>query len=70
MQTAPAHLTIPFAVPARWTPEQALAVVELPDELRELIWAHYHMPLLDLIREDRQPRSSDPSGAPQDDPPF
>jgi hypothetical protein len=34
-------LTIPFAIPAYWTPEQALAVVELLEDLRDLIWSHY-----------------------------
>ena len=43
-------LTIPFAIPAYWTPEQALAVVELLDDLRELIWAHYGMQLIDEAR--------------------
>ena len=47
-------LTIPFGVPAYWTPEQALAVVELLDEL------HRH----------REPQSCDPSGSPPDDPLF
>ena len=63
-------LTIPFGVPAYWTPEQALAVIELLDELRELIWGHYQIQLLDAFRQDLQPRSSDPSGSPPDDPPF
>jgi len=63
-------LTIPFGVPAYWTPEQALAIIELLDELRELIWGHYQIQLLDAFRQDRQPRSSDPSAPPPDDPPF
>ena len=63
-------LTTPFAVPAYWTPEQALAVVELLDDLRELIWDHYGPQLLDEIRDDRQPPPSDQSGSPPDDPPF
>jgi hypothetical protein len=63
-------LTMPFAVPAYWSPEQALAVVELLDDLRELIWDHYGPQLLDEIRDDRQPRPSDQSGSPPDDPPF
>lgn len=29
--------TLPFGIPADWTPEQAFAVVELLDQLRELI---------------------------------
>jgi hypothetical protein len=34
-------LTIPLEIPAYWTPEQAFAVVELLDDLRDRIWAHY-----------------------------
>jgi hypothetical protein len=63
-------LTMPFAVPAYWTPEQALAVVDLLDDLRELIWDHYGPQLLDEIRDNQQPRPSDQSGSPPDDPPF
>jgi hypothetical protein len=33
-------LTIPFAIPAYWTPEQAQAVLELLDDLRERIAAY------------------------------
>ena len=32
---------IPFIVQDDWSPEQALAVVELLDDLREVIWARY-----------------------------
>ena len=45
--------TIPFGIPAYWTPEQALAVVELLDNLRELIQAHYGVQLIDLIQAER-----------------
>ena len=48
-------LTMPFAIPAYWTPEQALAVVELRDDLRELIWAHYGMQVIDEAREQHRP---------------
>ena len=48
-------LTVPFAIPAYWTPDQALAVVELLDGLRELIWARYGMQLLDERRAKLQP---------------
>ena len=40
-------LTIPLKIPAYWTPEQAFAVVELLDDLRDRIWAHYSVQLLD-----------------------
>jgi hypothetical protein len=48
-------LTVPFAIPAYWTPDQALAVVELLDGLRELIWARYGLQLLDQRRAKLQP---------------
>jgi hypothetical protein len=51
---ASSRFTIPFAIPAYWTPEQALAVVELLDDLRELIWAHYGMQVIDEVREQHQ----------------
>jgi hypothetical protein len=51
-------LTIPFPIPAYWTPEQALAVAELLDDLRELIWAHYGMQLIDEYHEQNMPKSS------------
>ena len=59
-------LTIPFAIPAYWTPEQALAVVELLEDLRDLIWSHYGAQLRDEYRE--QFGSSLQCGAPSDDP--
>jgi len=40
-------LTAPLDIPAYWTPEQAFAVVELLDDLRDRIWAHYGVQLLD-----------------------
>jgi len=48
------RFTIPFAIPAYWTPEQALAIVELLDDLRQLIWAHYGMQVIDEVREQHQ----------------
>jgi hypothetical protein len=47
--------TVPFSVPAYWTPDQALAIVELLDGLRELIWARYGLQLLDERRAKLQP---------------
>ena len=44
-------LTINFNIPAYWTPEQALAVFELLDDLRDQIGAHYSVQLLELSRE-------------------
>ncbi len=36
-----------------WSPDQAMAVIELLDDLRERIWDHYELALLERIREDR-----------------
>jgi len=44
-------LTINFNIPTYWTPEQALAVFELLDDLREQIGAHYSVQLFELSRE-------------------
>ena len=46
-----------FTIPAYWTPEQTLAVVELLDDLRQLIWAHYGMQVIDEVREQHRPGS-------------
>jgi hypothetical protein len=62
---------IPFILPDDWTPEQALAVVELLDDLRELIFAHYQIPLHELVREQHSPPpDADTSAADTTDPPF
>ena len=42
-----------FLICADWTPDQALAIVELLDDLRDRIWAHYDLALFDLLREER-----------------
>jgi len=42
-------------IPEYWTPEQALAVWELLNEVADRIWARYEIPLVELIRADRQP---------------
>ena len=39
-----------------WTPEQAMAVIELLDDLRDRIWAHYDVALITLFREERVTR--------------
>ncbi len=40
-----------FTVDSTWTPEQALAVWELLDDLRDRIWTHYGLAIQDLMRE-------------------
>ena len=53
-----------------WTPAEALAVLELLDDLRERICAHYQIPLHELFREQRQPRARDDPIQNMTDPPF
>ena len=69
----PSGLTtgIPFILPEHWSAEQALAVVELLDDLRHQIWAHYQLPLLELVREQHTPYDEPANlNEPLHDPPF
>jgi hypothetical protein len=45
-----------FVVPEDWTPEQALAVFELLDDLREVICARYLPDMQQILHEDRRQR--------------
>ena len=36
-----------------WSPDQAMAVIELIDDLRDLIWSHYEMVLQQKFRDER-----------------
>jgi hypothetical protein len=51
----PSGLTIglDLLIDSDWTPEQALAVVELLDDLRDRIFKHYQLPIIELMREER-----------------
>lgn len=61
-----AHPLKPFAIPTDWSAEQAMAVVELLDELHERIWARYALQLETAYREHYAPQ---PSAAPPPRPP-
>lgn len=52
-------LTINFNIPAYGTPEQALAVFELVDDLRKQIGAHYSLQLFEISREQNLHASTD-----------
>jgi len=45
---------IPMLLPDDWTVDQALAVVEFLDDLREQIWRRYEIVLYERMREERQ----------------
>lgn len=36
-----------------WSPNQALAVIELLDDLRDRIWSHYEIALQQKLRDER-----------------
>ena len=58
----PVHLRpVTVEIPATWTPEQAIAVFELLDDLRERIWELYNVQLQDLLREQQQSPGLDDS---------
>ena len=71
---APAHVAglqyaIPLAIPTYWTPEQAIVVFELIDDLREQIWSIYQTDLQHITRQQCHPAPLDPPEV-ADDPPF
>ncbi len=37
----------------KWSPDQAMAVIELIDDLRDLIWSHYEIVLQQKFRDER-----------------
>jgi hypothetical protein len=45
--------TTAVEIPTTWTPEQALAVFELLDDLREQVATHYLCEMQDLLREQQ-----------------
>jgi hypothetical protein len=67
----PAHLRpITVSIPVVWTPEQALAVFELLDELREKIWARYGSEIQLLLQEIQTPAACHDDNGAGDDPSF
>ena len=62
---------IPFIIPDDWSSEQALAVVELLDDLRQIIWQRYQLQLQELFQEQRCTNpASESDSIPESDPPF
>lgn len=47
------HRGLELLIDPDWSPEQALAVIELLDDLRDRIWAHYELALVTKLREER-----------------
>jgi hypothetical protein len=62
-------LTIPLQIPTWWTPRQALAVLEMVDDLRHAIWRCYELELLVEYRKQRK-QAADRAERDFDDLPF
>jgi hypothetical protein len=62
--------TISLQIPTYWTPEQAFAVFELIDELRDTIWRCYALQLQEEYRDQFQHQDADRDPVELDDPPF
>ncbi len=43
-------------IDSSWSPDQALAVIELLDDLRHRIWTHYEITLQKKLRDERVTR--------------
>ena len=42
-----------ITLPTHWSPEQAIAVFEILDELREHVWARYGLQIQQVLRDER-----------------
>ncbi len=47
------HSGIGLLVDKNWTTEQVVAVVDLLDDLREVIYRHYHPQIVEFMRQNR-----------------
>jgi hypothetical protein len=54
-------LRVLLEIPDYWTPEQALAVFELVDDLRERILSRYEAQIREAAREECAPLPAEPS---------
>ena len=59
-----------FTIPNDWTPEQAMAVFELIDELRDTIATQYQLQLMEQLRSEREDFDSNNRGTYDHDNPF
>jgi hypothetical protein len=42
-----------ITLPTHWSPEQAVAVFEILDDLREHVWARYGLQIQQVLRDER-----------------
>ena len=58
--------TLTLSLPTELTPQEAAAIIELIEALRERLLDHYHTSLLEYWKKDRVTRTD----VPLSDPPF
>ena len=67
----PAHLRpITVSIPAVWIPEQALAVLDLLDDLREKLWTRYGSQVQPLLQGFQGHTACDDDGGSGNDSSF
>ena len=61
-----------ITLPTHWSPEQAVAVFEILDELREQVWACYGLQIQQVLRDERSMavRAADDISIDEADVPF
>ena len=52
-QTATPRWATTVVIPTTWTPEQALAVFELIDDLRDRLWSLHGRQIQDLLEQEQ-----------------
>jgi hypothetical protein len=69
--STPAHLRpITVNIPAVWTPEHALAVLDLLDDLRQAIWTRYGSQVQPLLQHFQEHAPGHDGDGACDDPSF
>ena len=63
-------LSVPFGIPTYWSPDQALAIFQFIDEMRDIIAALYNTELHDEARRQANPTAHGANLIPDDDLPF
>ncbi len=61
-----------ITLPAHWSPEQAVAVFEILDELHQQVWARYGLQIQQVLRDERgtAARAADDISIDEADVPF
>ena len=59
-----------ITLPTHWSPEQAVAVFEILDELREHVWARYGLQIQQVLRDQRSTAVPDADDIDDADVPF